>query len=261
MLPILIKFGPITIYSYGVFLFLALFAGLYWWWKIGRDEHWEENKLFDIYFFSLFSFFVSGRVAYVITHPELHSLLSSMALLTHPGLVSIVGIVSSVIVVYLMSRKEGWEVWKVMDVWVVVVATISVIASVGAMLNGSNPGIISSYGYIHPGDTVTRLPVDIWTFGWSLITFGIVSRVRKNFRFYTWYKGDLSVARDGLSSLVALLLLGLYLGVYGVVTEGVRLVKILPLYSLMGVMLSFVAIGMIYWRSGKHKQKSKGGHV
>lgn len=261
MLPILLKLGPLTIYSYGLFLFLGLFAGLYWWWKIGRDEHWEETTLFDIYFAALLAFLVLGRVVYVIQNPPLQTLSMAMSLLSHPGYNVWAGLIGVGSVVAMFVRKHEWDGWKVADAAVVVLSTIIVIASVGALLNGSTPGLVSSVlGYIHPGDTVPRIPVDGWTFIWSLGLFATVSRVRKNFRFYAWYKGEASVAKEGLTVLMGGLLLGFYLLVYGLITEGIR-VWVVPGSSLIGVVIMLFSVGMIYWRSGKHRPRTKGGHI
>lgn len=253
MLPILLKLGPITIYAYGVFLAIGVFAGLYWFWKIGRDEHWEETKLFDMYFVALFTYFVVGRIAYVLLHPELYELGKALSLLAYPGIVNSVGILGASLVVGVMSRRAEWEEWKVMDGWVVVVATVLVIASLGAILNGSLPGRVSeSFGYIHPGDTVARIPGDVWSFIWSLVTFGTVSRVRKNFRFYAWYKGEASVAKDGLAALAFGVLAGVYYLGAGLILEGNNL-WVVPVRSLVGLGLMVFFGFVIYWRGGKNR--------
>lgn len=255
MLPILLKLGPITIYSYGLFLTLGLFAGLYWFWKMGRDEHWEENWLFDTYFIATFAYLIIGRVGYVIFNPELHSLGRAFSLLSHPGISSVSGIVATLLVILLLSRRASIDSWKAMDAWAVVLTIVMVITSVGAILNGSMPGIQSSvFGYVHPGDNVPRLSGDLWTFVWSLLTFGMVSRVRKNFRFYSWYKGEASVAHDGLAALVLLALSGIYTMVLGFVVEGAR-IWLIPKITLVGILILLTSLAMIYFRSGKSKKK------
>jgi len=44
----------------GVMLALAFLAGLYWWWKMGRVEHWAEISLLDAYFLATMPFWVGG---------------------------------------------------------------------------------------------------------------------------------------------------------------------------------------------------------
>jgi prolipoprotein diacylglyceryltransferase len=251
MLPVLLQLGPITLYSYGLFLAISMFIGLYWFWKIGRDEHWAETKLFDMYFLSIISYFVIGRLTYVFFNSDLQNVLLAFALFSHPGVVVVAGLIAAFLTTLMMARRAEWELWKVMDAWAVVVAVVFVIGSLGAILNGGNPGHVSAqFGYIHPGDTVARIPLDILTFVWSLVTFGIVSRVRKNFRFYSWYKASASVAKDGLTLLVWSGLGGVYAVVYGLLSETIR-IGVVPLWSIVGV-LGIIASGfMIYWRSGR----------
>ncbi|GAB4027006.1 MAG: hypothetical protein Fur0011_4030 [Candidatus Microgenomates bacterium] len=220
---------------------------------MGRDEHWEETWLFDTYFVSVFVYFLVGRIGYVILNPELYSLSRAFSLLSHPGISAVSGIVAALLVILFLSRRASLGLWKVMDTWAVVLSIVMVVASIGAILNGSMPGIQSStFGYVHPGDDVPRLSGDVWTFVWSLLTFGIVSRVRKNFRFYSWYKGEASVARDGLAVLVLLALSGVYASILGFMLEGLR-IWLIPRTTWIGILVLCVSLIMIYFRSGKNR--------
>ena len=244
MLPILVSWGPIKIYSYGVFLALGLFAGLYWWWKIGRDEHWDETTLFDSYFLALFGYFLSGRGVYVLMHGELYSPIKAMAILAYPGINVIAGLLGAWIVMFLLARKNGWELWKVFDVVSGGCSTILMIAGVGAVLNGSNPGMPASWGIMYPGGSERRVPIDIWALIWAMLSFVVVSRVRKYFRFYSWYKGEASVAKDGLAGLIFVGLSGLYLAVAALLSSRT---------IVWGVAILLFAGCMIYLRSGKNR--------
>lgn len=255
MLPILLKLGPITIYSYGIFLALGLFVGLYWFWKMGRDEHWEETWIFDTYIVATTLYLIVGRVVYVLLNPELYSIDRAFSILAHPGISAVGGIIVTLLAIIFLARRAEIDTWKVMDAWAVALTIVMVVASVGAILNGSMPGLESSaFGYVHPGDNVPRLSGDLWTFIWSLITFGVVSRVRKNFRFYSWYKGEASVARDGLAGLVLLALSGLYASILGFMLEGAR-IWLIPRTTIIGILILFTSGVMIYFRSGKSKKK------
>ncbi|TXH06918.1 MAG: hypothetical protein E6R05_00990 [Candidatus Moraniibacteriota bacterium] len=176
-------------------------------------------------------------------------------MLAHPGISAVSGVIATLLVILFLSRRANIDFWKVIDSWAVVLTIVMVIASVGAILNGSMPGIeSSSFGYVHPGDNVPRLSGDLWTFIWSLFTFGIVSKVRKNFRFYSWYKGEASVARDGLAGLVLLGLSGLYASILGFILDGVR-IWLIPRTTIIGIIILLSSLMMIYFRSGKSKKK------
>ncbi len=252
MLPILLSLGPVKIYSYGVLLVIGLFLGLYFWWKMGRDEHFDEIALFDGFFLSLLVYFVAGRAGYVITHlSEVGTLYRSLAVLAYPGISSVIGIMAVILFIVLFARSNGWDSWKVMDSAVVTLASILIFGGIGGLLNGTNPGNPAGFGIVYPGETITRIPVDLWIIVWSLITFAVVSRVRKNFRFYAWYKGESSTAQEGLASLIFAGLVGIYYVVVGWIRQPVAKVGVLPAEFLAGLVLILIAGYMIYRRVGR----------
>jgi phosphatidylglycerol:prolipoprotein diacylglycerol transferase len=254
MLPILVSLGPVKIYSFGVLLVLGLFVGLYFWWKMGRDEHFDEIALFDGFFLSLLIYFVAGRVGYVITHlSEVGTLYRSLAILAYPGISSVIGIIAVFGFILLFARSHDWDIWKVLDAVSVTLASIFIFGGIGGLLNGTNPGNPVSWGLIYPGDTATRIPVDLWIILWSLITFAIVSRVRKNFRFYSWYKGESSTAQEGLASLFFAGLIGTYYLVVGWIRQPIGKLSVLPYEAIVGFVLIISVVYVVYGRIGRRE--------
>lgn len=255
MLPILLSVGPIKIYSYGLFLAVGLFLALYFWWKMGRDEHFDEIALFDGYFLSLIIFLLAGRAAYVMMHSaDFGSIYRTLALLAFPGINGVVGIVAAIIFIILFARAHDWDEWKVADAMVVSLAIALIFGSMGGLMNGSNPGMEVSWGLKYAGQEVARAPLDVLMLLWSILTFGIVSRVRKNFRFYTWYKGESSTAQEGLASLVFLGLAGLYYLVAPWLDQDVWRVGFAPVQAIMGLGMMIVSGFLIYKRVGRRNE-------
>ncbi len=203
---------------------------------MGRDEHWDELELFDGYFLALLVYLVSGRLAYVVTHlSELDTLYRGLALLSYPGINGVVGTLCAMGFVMLFAHKHGWHLWKVLDVGVVCLAIALVFGAIAHILN------------VGPS-----WPVSVWMFLWSLITFAIVSRVRKNFRFYEWYKGDSSVAQEGLATLMFGLLAGIYYVMIGWLRPSLWQLWVVPAEMLAGIAIVMLSIYLITVRSG-HK--------
>lgn len=206
MLPVLLHLGPIKIYSMGVMLLLGIFLSLYWWWKMGREEHLEEIELFDSYFLSLIAFGIGGRMVHVLSNwSELGTLYRALAILAFPGISVSGGVVTAALVLWLLTREKEWEWGRVVDMAVVAGSGLLMFGSIGALLNGSGS--------------------NRWVEGWgiviSVITFALTSRVRKDFRFYAWYKGQASVAKDGLAAWIWVGMMGIsYLGVAGLTELG-----------------------------------------
>ncbi len=254
MLPILISLGPVKIYSYGIFLFVGLFIALYFWWKMGRDEHFDEIALFDGYFLSLITYFVTGRLGYVLTHmEEVGTLYRTLAILAFPGINSVIGIVCATLFLILFARNNDWDPWKVMDSYVVSLSMILIFGGIGGLLNGTSPGIVASWGVLYPGIAEKIVPVDAFIIIWGLITFGIVSKVRKNFRFYAWYKGESSVAQEGLASLIFGVATGICFMVTGwIVREGMpKLFNVIPGEFVLGLLMIAVCVYLIEKRVGR----------
>lgn len=238
MLPILLSVGPVKIYSYGVCLAIGLFISLYFWWKMGRDEHWDEINLFDGFFLAVIAFAVVGRLGYVILHPEAVGTFSrAFAILAYPGINAPLGIATSVGLMIYFARAHNWQEWKMLDALAVTLLSILIMAGVGSMLNGSRG---SWQG-------------DLWAVLWAIASFAIVSRVRKNFRFYSWYKGEASVAQEGLASLVFGLLIGIYYLVAPWIVQDSWLIWRLPGQFVLGVLGVAGSIYLIQQRVGRRE--------
>ena len=254
MLPILFSLGPVKVYSYGLMLAVGLFFGLYFWWKMGRDEHFGEIELFDGFFISLIIFGIAGRLGYVIMNfSEVGTLYRSLAVLSFPGINAPLGIIAATVFMVLFSRSHNWHEWKVMDSFSVVLSEILAFAGIAGFLNGSLPGRAVSWGLMYPGQEITRIPVDIWLFLWGFVTFAIVSRVRKNFRFYAWYKGESSMAQEGLASLVFLLSIGVLYFVMGFLIDSRWKIINIPGEVLLGLLLTISAVLLIERRVGRRE--------
>lgn len=256
MLPIILSIGPVKIYAYGLFLVIGLFLGLYFWWKMGRDEHFDEIALFDGFFLSLLIFFLVGRVGYVLAHlDQFESWGRALAVLAYPGVSGSIGLLAVVIFMYFFAKAHDWQVWKVGDCVAVSLSVILVFVNLGGVLNGSNPGLPASWGIFYPGSQQAMIPLDILMFVWALLSFGIVSRVRKNFRFYSWYKGEASTAQEGLASLVFVFLVGVYYMIIPWMTPDIWRVGVLPVQFLGGVGLAISSGWIVYNRVGKRDNK------
>jgi prolipoprotein diacylglyceryltransferase len=204
---------------------VGLFISLYFWWKMGRDEHFDEIVLFDGYFLSLIIFLIVGRLGYVLMHAQdFDTLYKGLALLAFPGVSGVVGMLAAVSFTILFARSHGWEAWKVADAAAVGLSMVLVFGGLGSILNGSNP----------------VWQINVWGMVWAIVTFGVVSRVRKNFRFYTWYKGESSMAQEGLASLI----FGMFVGVYYL---GIR-------QYLVGVGCIAIGAVVLYTRVGRRNE-------
>ena len=238
MLPILVSLGPVKIYSYGVMMAIGLFLSLYFWWKMGRDEHFDEIALFDGFFLSVITYLISGRAGYVVLHTDaVGTVYRSLAILAYPGINTVIGLVGVVIFMILFARSQNWDEWKVVDAMVVSLTMALLFGSIGAVLNGTNPiWQVNAYGAI-----------------WAFITFLVVSRVRKNFRFYAWYKAGSSMAQEGLATLIFLMAIGIYYVGVSFLDQLNWKISIIPGETIVGVVIMAISGYLISRRVGRRE--------
>lgn len=62
MFPILLTVGPVTIYTYTLFLLLAILSSAFWFWKEGRNQGFIEERLLDFVLVSLVSAFIGAKL-------------------------------------------------------------------------------------------------------------------------------------------------------------------------------------------------------
>ena len=197
-------------YLYGSMIAVGLFLGLFTWWKLGRDEHWEEIALFDAFFLGMIVFVLAARAGYVATHlPDFRIWYRVLSFAKYPGMANGAGIVGAGAFLAFFAKSQEWEVAKAWDAAAVALAEILIFAAIGAL--------------------------NLWGVVWATATYIIVSRVRKQFRFYAWYRRESSTAKDGLGGMVFVGLAGIFYLVYGFIApQQVHFYRI-PVLSMAGL--------------------------
>lgn len=254
MLPSLLQVGPFVLYSFGVFLFLGLFFGLFWFWRLGREEHLEEKDLFDVGFQLMFVFFLAARAGYILlTWPKMADFRVWLALLSHPGFSYWIGLLAVLGGVLYIVAKRKWEKWVVLDIVTLALNLTLIFGGIGALLNGSNPGkVMSIMAFRYPGYIESRFSVDLLTLAWYAVVFAVLSKVHRNFRFYEWYKFGRGEAKPGLAFYGFVFFSGIYLVVRGFLDDNLRMLfGDIPLMSVAGILLALVAGIAVYTRSGR----------
>lgn len=66
MHPILFKIGPLTFYTYGLFLFLGILSGYLFALKESKRYNIEKDKISDLLFWVLLCGFISARLFYIV---------------------------------------------------------------------------------------------------------------------------------------------------------------------------------------------------
>jgi phosphatidylglycerol---prolipoprotein diacylglyceryl transferase len=145
MFPILFSFGPITIFSFSVFLVLAWLVFSFLFWRNLRSSGTEEDRIFDLTFYATIVAFIVARLAFVATHWELFAdtWLKIIALWVQPGLSLYGGIVGGVATLVTMSRSTKVRLGLVLDALAGALPIALIIGLIGAFLDGTVAGKIT----------------------------------------------------------------------------------------------------------------------
>ncbi|MBI3887883.1 prolipoprotein diacylglyceryl transferase [Candidatus Microgenomates bacterium] len=139
MLPVLIKFGPLTIYSFGVLAFISIILCSFIVWKLSRNRGLPEEKIFDTFLLTLFVGLIGARLGYVISNWNVFGVdLSRIVLTTHyPGMSFVWGMFSSIFGAFIIALAFGLNSFLVLDMFAYSLSWGIVLGLTGTFLDGS----------------------------------------------------------------------------------------------------------------------------
>lgn len=103
MLPVLLDLKVIKIYTFGVFLVIAFFWGLFWLWRNLKRTSFKESQIFDGVFISLMGGLLGARLFHVGMHFDTFGLdiLKFILINGYPGL-SLIGFLGGFFITLLV---------------------------------------------------------------------------------------------------------------------------------------------------------------
>lgn len=175
MYPILFKIGPVTIYSYGTLLAIALFAGLY----MGRYELKRRNINPDVAYDLILAIAIGGiigaRLFYIIGHFNYYwTHLSEVIQIQKGGLVFYGGLLLGGAAVLWVIRRQELDMWLIADALAAPIALGTAIGRVGCLLQGCCYGIPTRLPWGIKFFDVPRHPTQLYELVFDLIIFAIL---------------------------------------------------------------------------------------
>jgi phosphatidylglycerol---prolipoprotein diacylglyceryl transferase len=255
MLPILFSIGPFTLYTYGLFLFVAIFFSLFVIWKRGREAHFDEEDVVRFGIQMTIWGMLGARIAYVLIHFQTFQadLFQVFNVFGKPGYEFIGGLLAMTAFYLIRVKKLKWEMWSGLDVLIMGLILWKAIMSLADFFNGSGAGLPtqSFLGVYFSGMYEKRLPIQLVEFIFFGGLFYFLWWVESHYRTYVWYKGTRSEANSGFIVGSAILFMGIIL----FIADTFRPERILLVSSLrleMVVSLLFIILGMVIFhiRSG-----------
>ncbi|MBP6993662.1 hypothetical protein KBB12_00275 [Candidatus Woesebacteria bacterium] len=149
MLPVIIKTNFLTLYTYGVFVVLALFWFLYVGWKYIRITKHKEEEIFDRLFIALGVGLFFGRLFYLLFHLDLifkKGILAFFAVHLYPGIhgMSVLVFAGLALILILTRGKKYTGAEIVMHIIPAIFIALSIL-SFGSIFAGTDVGTITLF--------------------------------------------------------------------------------------------------------------------
>lgn len=116
MSPILIKIGPVTLYTYGLLVASGFLLGIAWTARLARRDGMSPQLVYDTAFWIVLSAIVGSRIAYIVVNID-HFLENPLAIfkLWEGGLVFYGGFIGAIAAVIVCARKYKMDLWAFAD--------------------------------------------------------------------------------------------------------------------------------------------------
>lgn len=137
MHPILFKFGPVTLYSYGLMAAIGLFAAMSFAGARSHGAGLPSDRIQSLIFFAFLGGIVGARAAYVILNwSDFASSPIEIVRLDHGGLVFYGGLGGGLLTLLFSMRRFQLPSWKTLDLLAPPLVLAHAIGRIGCFLNG-----------------------------------------------------------------------------------------------------------------------------
>ena len=266
MFPVLLAIGPVVIKTVNLAFVLALLAGLFVFWRKGREEHYEEAMLFDGLLLSLLFGLVLARAAFIAMRFGEFGLnvMNWLDLVNKPGFSISALFIGSAFFLYRYAKKKKWDEFEILDFWVMGVTLAQVFIWFGYFLAGTALGTETNlpWGMVFPSVFTKHHPTQLYYALFFSALFWYLSWAEVRYRTFVWYRFGKNTAQTGYLLSVCMLLTGLFSLVMGLVTVPEVVVAGVRADSIFSLVLTVFGLSMLYSRSGRsfpwrRKQQSK----
>lgn len=197
MHPILLKIGPLTLYTYGLCIALAFFSGVWLAERRASSEGIKKSFIVDVALVSFLSGLVGARLfciffdlPYYLSHP--------LNIFSRAGFVWQGALIFGVACGIFYVKKRGYKVLQITDIFSPAIALGYSIGRLGCFFNGCCYGKLteSICGVYFPHLGATVHPTQLYESLSSLILFFFIAKIKPTFSgaiFFTYLIGYSSI--------------------------------------------------------------------
>lgn len=202
MHPIIVKFGAIAVYSYGLMLAAAFLLAVFLAKKEAQKQGFNGQLVVDLGLYLVISGIIGARILYVlINFKDYLKNPWEVIMLSHGGLVFYGGLISATITGIWFVRKNHLPILKIADIFAPYLALGQAVGRLGCFLNGCCFGKPTDlpWGVVFPGHSQRLHPAQIYE---SIFLFFIFltlkfmgRKTRRPGQIFIWYFLLYSLAR------------------------------------------------------------------
>ncbi|MFO8052690.1 MAG: prolipoprotein diacylglyceryl transferase [Candidatus Omnitrophota bacterium] len=136
MYPILFKIGPVTIYTYGFFIFLGVLFGYLLFQKRAKEVGIDKQQSSNIFFWALIIGFLGARITYILINLQTFIKAPLDTILSRSGFVFYGGVVFGLLYLFLFTRKHKIKLLKITDIFALAIPLAHGFGRVGCFFYG-----------------------------------------------------------------------------------------------------------------------------
>lgn len=137
MFPVLLKIGPISMFTYGFFIAVGFLAGIFLAVKEAKRLGEDHEKIMDLCFYLLIAAILGSRLFYVATSPEMF-LKNPVEILKiwNGGLVFYGGFIAALVTGIVFLKVKNILLWKTADIMAPSIALAHFFGRIGCFFAG-----------------------------------------------------------------------------------------------------------------------------
>jgi phosphatidylglycerol---prolipoprotein diacylglyceryl transferase len=197
MFPLLLSIGPFHLYSISACIVLSWLSFSFLFWRHLRGNGVDDEKIFDITFWTTIWSAIISRIVFVILHWDIFdgAWLKVPAIWVAPGFSLYGAFIGALVTFIVLSKVKRIRLGYILDALSVSFPASIAIALFGVLLDGSVPGIRSTVPWAirYVGSIGTRHPVQIYEILTLIVITLLISFISKRSLKEKWPFGALGV--------------------------------------------------------------------
>jgi phosphatidylglycerol:prolipoprotein diacylglycerol transferase len=183
---ILFQIGPIELHSYGLCVALGFLLAAILILREAKKTGISSDAVFDCVIAALVGGLIGARFLFVVINWQMFLEEPLRALMFYEGGLAFQGgLVGGILAVFIVTKVKKLSFWRVADLLAPYVVLGQAIGRIGCFLNGCCYGkvITKGLGVTYPGETVVRMPSQLYSALGLLVIFLVLIALRERRRF------------------------------------------------------------------------------